>query len=117
MFTATLWKSFPLLGLKRHCGDFSLFVPKVSPTEIEDELLKHPSVTECSVVGVPDQKTGEAPKAFVILKEKATVDDLQKFLAPRLSKHKQLRGGITFVESLPKSESGKVLRKVLRTMT
>ncbi|KAB7494104.1 Luciferin 4-monooxygenase [Armadillidium nasatum] len=87
---------------------------QISPSEIETEIQKHPLVAECSVIGKPDDKYGELPFAFIIPKQEISADEIHKFLEDKLSSHKQLKGGIKFVDSLPKSETGKILRKKLR---
>jgi len=90
---------------------------QVSPTELEEVLAKVPGVLEGSVIGVADEKLGEAPKAFVVRKpgHQVTEEDIQAFMAERLARYKQLAGGIAFVDELPKNATGKVLRKELRT--
>ncbi|RXG53782.1 4-coumarate--CoA ligase-like 1 [Armadillidium vulgare] len=87
---------------------------QVSPTEIENELLKHPLVEECSVIGKPDPKHGELPLAFVVPKEEVSEAELHNFLKDKLVEYKQLKGGIKFVDSLPKSKIGKILKRELR---
>lgn len=87
----------------------------VYPAEIEDVLFTHAAVKECVVIGVPDQYRGEAVKAFVVLKEGATVtaDDLLAYCRARLAKYK-LPTFIEFLAALPKSAVGKILRRELR---
>ncbi|KAL7631947.1 UNVERIFIED_CONTAM: hypothetical protein RMT77_017737 [Armadillidium vulgare] len=87
---------------------------QVSPTEIENELLKHPLVEECSVIGKPDPKHGELPLAFVVPKEEVSEAELHNFLKDKLVEYKQLKGGIKYVDSLPKSKIGKILKRELR---
>ncbi|RXG72503.1 4-coumarate--CoA ligase-like 2 [Armadillidium vulgare] len=87
---------------------------QVSPSEIENELQKHPLVEECCVIGKPDLKHGNLPLAFVIAKEKVSEEELQNFMKDKLSEFKQLTGGIKFVESLPKSGDGKILKRELK---
>lgn len=92
------------------------------PAELEACLLTHPAVTECAVIGVRDEWAGEIPKAFVQRSTTARTDIIDEVLAYELSKsiqtqkakHKWLAGGIVFVESIPKSPSGKILRRLLR---
>lgn len=87
------------------------------PAELEGVLRTHPNVTDAAVVGVPDARTGEAPLAFVVLdpnRPPVAADELQRFVANRVAPFKQIAGGVRFVESLPKSASGKILRRVLR---
>jgi long-chain acyl-CoA synthetase len=87
----------------------------VYPNEIEDVLFTHPAVKECAVIGVPDQYRGEAVKAFVVLKEDgvASAEALLAFCRERLAKYK-LPAIIEFLDALPKSAVGKVLRRELR---
>ncbi|MGK2923140.1 MAG: long-chain-fatty-acid--CoA ligase [Methyloceanibacter sp.] len=88
---------------------------KVYPRRVEDALYEHSAVAECCVVGVPDAYRGEAPKAYVKLKEgsTATADELMAFLRPKLSKL-ELPVAIEFREELPKTMIGKLCKKELR---
>jgi long-chain acyl-CoA synthetase len=88
---------------------------KVYPRRIEDVLYEHPAVEEVTVIGIPDAYRGEAPKAFVKLKEgeRATEAELLEFLRPRLSKI-ELPAEIEFRDSLPKTMVGKHSKKELR---
>lgn len=87
----------------------------ISSLEIEKALAAHPSVYECAVVPVPDEKWGEAAKALVVLKENAaaTEADLLAFLRERLAGFKVPKS-VEFLPSLPKGGTGKVLKKELR---
>lgn len=87
----------------------------VYPVEIEKALYEHPAVHMCAVIGVPDEKWGEVGKAFVILKpgKKATAEELIAFLRGRLARYKVPKS-IEFVESLPLSPAGKILKRELR---
>jgi acyl-CoA synthetase (AMP-forming)/AMP-acid ligase II len=89
---------------------------QVPPAELEELLLSHPDVADCAVLGVPDDAAGELPKAYVVLKPgvKITEQDIQKFAASKLAPHKHLRGGVQFTQAIPKSASGKILRRVLK---
>ncbi|KAL7632969.1 UNVERIFIED_CONTAM: hypothetical protein RMT77_016679 [Armadillidium vulgare] len=89
---------------------------QVSTSEIENELQKHPLVEECCVIGKPDLEDGEVPLAFVIAKEEVSEEELQNFMKDKLSQFKQLKGGIKFVQTLPKTESGKILKRELKLM-
>ena len=68
-----------------------------------------------AVVGIPDEEAGELPKAFVVLKPGAdtTASDVQAFVAERVASYKQIRE-VAFVDEIPKSASGKILRRLLR---
>ena len=86
----------------------------VYPSEIEAVVAMHPGVLECACVGVPDERSGEAPKVFVVRKDPAlTAEALLAFCRNELTAYKLPRQ-IAFVESLPKSNVGKILRKELR---
>jgi long-chain acyl-CoA synthetase len=91
---------------------------KVYPRRIEDALYEHSAVAEVCVVGVPDEYRGEAPKAFVRLKDghEATAVDLMTFLRPKLSKL-ELPVAIEFRSELPKTMIGKLSKKELRAQT
>ena len=92
----------------------------VAPAEIEALLLEHPSVRDCGVVGRPDPAAGEIPVAFVVLREGSVESEKMKeelcgFVADRLTHYKQPRA-VRFVEVIPKSASGKILRRELKQM-
>jgi long-chain acyl-CoA synthetase len=88
----------------------------VYPNEIEDVVATHPGVRECAVIGVPDEKTGEAVKVFVVRKDaKLTVTILAEFCTTQLTGYKRPKH-IVFRESLPKSPVGKILRRELRDL-
>ncbi|KAL7630478.1 UNVERIFIED_CONTAM: hypothetical protein RMT77_019352 [Armadillidium vulgare] len=89
---------------------------QVSTSEIENELQKHPLVEECCVIGKPDLEDGEVPLAFVIAKEEVSEQELQNFMKDKLSQFKQIKGGIKFVQTLPKTENGKILKRELKLM-
>ena len=87
----------------------------ISSLEVEKALLAHPCIYECAVIAVPDEKWGEVPKALVVLKENAsaTVQELVGFLRGWLAVYKIPRS-FEFLPELPKSGTGKILKKVLR---
>jgi long-chain acyl-CoA synthetase len=90
----------------------------VAPAEVEAVLLEHPAVKECGVVGRPDDAAGEIPVAFVALRHgfadsQKLGDELCSFVADRLTHYKQPRE-VRFVEIVPKTASGKILRRELR---
>jgi 4-coumarate--CoA ligase len=85
---------------------------QVAPTEIEHALRSHPAVTDAAVVGRPDQRHGERPVAYVITTGDPSPDELSAFLAARLAPYK-LPAAITTVDSLPRTPSGKLLRRSL----
>jgi acyl-CoA synthetase (AMP-forming)/AMP-acid ligase II len=89
---------------------------QVPPAELEDLILTNPNVADCAVIGVPDEEAGELPKAFVVLKPNhaLTADELNAFLNPHIATYKRLSGGIEFIDQIPKSASGKILRRILK---
>lgn len=90
---------------------------QVPPAELEAVLDAHPAVADACVVGIPHPEAGEVPKAFVALKRdaSATKEELQQFVAERVSAYKKLRGGIEFIPEIPRSPAGKILRRLLQT--
>ncbi len=87
----------------------------VYPKEVEDALYQHPAVAQAAVVGIPDEEWGEAVKAFVVLHpgRSATAEELVQWCKDRLASYKKPRV-VEFVESLPLSGVGKVMRRALR---
>ena len=87
----------------------------ISSVEVEGCLLRHPAVQEAAIVGLPHEKWGEAPYAFVVLKEGATCDEAEliEFVRDRLA-HFKAPHGVTFVDELPKTATGKIQKYVLR---
>ncbi|KAJ6584756.1 hypothetical protein B0H19DRAFT_395520 [Mycena capillaripes] len=94
---------------------------QVSPAELEGLILNHPDVSDACVIGVPDETSGEVPRAFVVLTEAAKKKDprpitasIQKYVADRKIRYKHLAGGVEFVPLIPKNASGKILRRILK---
>ncbi len=86
----------------------------VYPNEVEDVLVKHPKVLEAAVIGLPDPNSGEAVCAYVVRRDNTvTAEELRAFCGESLTKYKVPRS-ITFRNELPKSNVGKVLRRVLK---
>lgn len=104
---------------------------QVAPAELEGILVTHPDIEDVAVIGVYDEsQASELPRAFVVLRTGQGVnenddqqnnydvgmkaEEIKTWLEARVASYKQLRGGIKFVEQIPKSASGKILRRVLR---
>jgi len=86
---------------------------QVAPAELEGLLLTHPSVADAAVIGRPHERDGETPVAYVVAREEIGSEELKHWIADKVSPFKQL-GDIVFCETIPKSLSGKILRRVLR---
>jgi acyl-CoA synthetase (AMP-forming)/AMP-acid ligase II len=91
----------------------------VAPAEVEAVLLEHPAVRDCGVVGRPDPHCGEIPVGFVILRDPQQqsakmAEELKEFVAERITRYKQPRE-IVFTDAIPRTASGKILRRELRT--
>ncbi len=87
----------------------------VYPNEIEEAMSEHPAVVECGAIGVPNDERGEEPKLFVVKKGDVTEKELLEYGKKQLTGYKRPRH-IQFVDELPKSNVGKILRKELRKM-
>jgi len=85
---------------------------QVPPAELEAVLLTHPCVADAAVIPYPDDEAGEVPKAIIVLKQPIEGDALLEYVADRVARHKRIRH-IEFVDTIPKSPSGKILRRVL----
>ncbi|HEX2181518.1 MAG TPA: AMP-binding protein [Rubrobacteraceae bacterium] len=85
---------------------------QIAPAELEAVLLSHPRVADAAVVGSPDEEAGEVPKAFVVASGELSADELRAFVAERVAPHKRIHA-VRFVEAIPKTPTGKVLRRVI----
>jgi acyl-CoA synthetase (AMP-forming)/AMP-acid ligase II len=85
---------------------------QVAPAELEAVLLSHPAIADAAVIPCADEEAGEVPKAFVVLKGEASAEEIMDFVAERLAPHKKIRF-VEFISQIPKSASGKILRRVL----
>ena len=93
---------------------FSLFF-QVAPSELEDLIRRHPGVNDVAVVGVPDDRAGELPRAYVVRKNRSVLEDsIVEWVKERAAPHKHLTAGCMFVETLPKNQTGKILRRELK---
>jgi len=90
---------------------------QVAPAELEEILRSHPDIEDAGVVGVPDDRAGEVPRAFVVPRRPdISEEDVKKFVAAKVVEYKQLKGGVQFLTSIPKSPSGKILRRELKAL-
>jgi len=91
---------------------------QVPPAELEALLITHPKIADCAVIGIPDPEAGELPKAFLVLApgEEMTAEEVQEFVAGKVATYKQVRQ-VEFIDEIPKSASGKILRRFLRDGT
>ncbi|MDH5506619.1 MAG: AMP-binding protein [Anaerolineae bacterium] len=85
---------------------------QVAPAELEALLLTHPAIADAAVIPSPDEEAGEVPKAFVVLKGAVSAEEIIAFVAEKVSPQKKVRL-LEIVDSIPKSASGKILRRVL----
>lgn len=87
---------------------------QVAPAEMEGLLLTHPAIADAAVIPKPDEEAGEIPKAFLVLKPgtEATGEEIMDWVAEKVSPQKKIRA-VEFVDAVPKSASGKILRRVL----
>ena len=88
---------------------------QVAPSELEDIIRRYPGVMDVACVGVPDERSGELPRAYIVRKDRHVLEQpIIDFVAERVAPHKRLGGGVMFVETLPKNQTGKVLRRELK---
>lgn len=95
---------------------------QVAPAELESHLLTHHAVADCAIISTPDLDSGELPKAYVVKSNSVGLEDsdamikrdIARHVEKSKSRHKWLKGGIEFVDVIPKSASGKILRRLLK---
>ena len=89
----------------------------IAPAELEAVLLEHPAVRDAAVIGVPDAEAGELPRAYVSLREgqAPAAEDLMAFANEKLANYKSIRQ-LIFVDNIPKTPSGKILRRELKAL-
>lgn len=92
---------------------------QISPTEIEAILVSQEQILDAAVIGIPDPNLpgNEIPRAFVVRKggqHPITVEEINRLVNDQLSAHKRLRGGVEFIDQVPRNPSGKILRRALR---
>jgi acyl-CoA synthetase (AMP-forming)/AMP-acid ligase II len=86
---------------------------QVAPAELEALLVAHPEVADAAVIGRPDPEAGEIPKAFIVKRGEISEEEIVAFVADRVAPQKKIRA-VEFVDQIPKSPSGKILRRVLK---
>jgi len=85
---------------------------QIAPAELEALLLTHPCVADAAVIPIADEEAGQVPKAFVVLRSETTADEIRAFVAGRVAPYKKLRH-VEMIDAIPRSPSGKILRRVL----
>lgn len=85
---------------------------QIAPAELEAVLLSHPAIADAAVVPFPHEEAGQIPKGFVVLKGEATPEQIMAYVAERVAPYKKLRS-LEIIDQIPKSASGKILRRVL----
>src|ERR1700730_4430202 len=85
---------------------------QVPPAELEAILLTHPCVADAAVIPCADDEAGEVPKALIVLRQETTPEEILGFVAQRVAPHKRIRY-LEFIDKIPRSASGKILRRVL----
>lgn len=85
---------------------------QVAPAELEALLVSHAAIADAAVIPSPDEEAGEIPKAFVVLKEDISPEEIMRFVADQVAPHKKIRK-LEVVKEIPKSASGKILRRLL----
>jgi acyl-CoA synthetase (AMP-forming)/AMP-acid ligase II len=85
---------------------------QIAPAELEALLLTHPAIADAAVIPLPDEEAGQVPKAFIVPSRAITGEEVARFVAERVAPYKKLRA-VEIVEEIPKSPSGKILRRVL----
>jgi 4-coumarate--CoA ligase len=88
---------------------------QIAPAELEALLLTHPAIADAAVIGVPDDEAGERPRAFIVVKPDAevSIQEITDFTAEHVATYKVVHD-VVFTDEIPKSASGKILRRVLR---
>jgi acyl-CoA synthetase (AMP-forming)/AMP-acid ligase II len=85
---------------------------QVAPAELEGLLIGHPAIADAAVIPVHDDEAGENPKAFIVKRSDITPQEIMDYIAEKVAPYKKIRE-VEFVQEIPKSASGKILRRVL----
>lgn len=111
------YKGFQVQPTGKHKRCYSINVTQNVISEIEALLMTHPMISDCGVIGKVDSDSEELPLAFVVKSNsELTESDVIEFVSQRISPPKRLRGGVIFVNEIPKNPAGKILRRVLKKM-
>lgn len=89
---------------------------QVAPAELEALLLRHPEVEDAAVIGIPDDRYGELPRAYIRRKTNSQISEgeIMQYVKGQVATYKELTGGIEFKDEIPKSAAGKILRRLLK---
>lgn len=89
---------------------------QVPPAELEEIVRSYDEVSDVAVIGIPHELHGEVPRAYVVPKKGKSVNTkkLDEFVSSKVAQYKRLRGGIAIVDSIPKNNTGKILRRQLK---
>jgi 4-coumarate--CoA ligase len=92
---------------------------QVAPAELEGKLMDHPAINDVAVIGIQDdEQHTEVPRAYVVASNgkntEKDAEEITKWLGEKVANHKRLRGGVRFIDEIPKSASGKILRRLLK---
>lgn len=96
----------------------SFWMYEISPSVLESRLLSHTGVADTAVVSIPDKKNGQIPRGFIVLKSghEETEENLINFLESRLQDHERLRGGLLYIQQIPRDKNWKVVKSVLQAI-
>jgi len=93
---------------------------QVAPAELEGKLMDHPAINDVAVIGINDEEQHtEVPRAYVVASDKNKTNEkdaqeIVQWLGGKVANHKRLRGGVRFIDEIPKSAAGKILRRLLK---